>query len=76
MHTEPVPAQNNRYGGAWQFPCNTTGLDVRITFGGKEYAFDARDLVLGPVDPQAQGSGLYEMLPIPATGMCMGAFMR
>lgn len=71
---EPVPSQNNPQNSSYQFPCNTTGIDVRLKIGGKEYAIQARDMVVGLAQENLSG-GLVANGPTPNTGMCLGAIM-
>ena len=48
MHAAIPGAQNQQ--GSFTIPCTTTA-QVALTFGGKSFAIDSRDLLFAPVDP-------------------------
>jgi hypothetical protein len=69
-----VGRENNPRDARYEFPCeNTLGIDVRLTIGGREYAMNPRDMVIGTVDDSIRGGGWYNY-PTPTNGSCVGAF--
>lgn len=70
----PVPATNNPRNTTWQFPCNSTGMDVRLKIGGHEYAIQARDMVVGLLGDNL-ADGVSSSGATPDSGMCLGAIM-
>lgn len=67
------PPQNNPDNVTWEFPCNTTGIDVRFNIGGHEYAIQSRDMVVGMISDSMYGDG-WSNGATPDTGRCVGAF--
>lgn len=69
-----VPDQSSPEGSnIWQFPCNRTFIDVRLTIGGHEYAIQSTDMILGTLSNNT--GGMWSNAPTPNSGMCAGAII-
>ena len=47
---QAIPGTKSDGNGGFTVPC-TTNASIAITFGGKEFAIDSRDLAFAPLDP-------------------------